>query len=231
MICDELLINGARVAGLQAPEPSKGIWFPNLDACHVHGFHLRLHGLWTVNYIIELWHLCTIIFLIISTQHLNGNNNAISSAEEEADMNRKILIIVSTILGTFLLISCILVLCFYYRWKKAKHRQRNSDRSLSVPSFFFQPETPVFLIGAENSSQENKKSRAANKSKKMMMKLKGGSTNNQDKTKATINDIEEQPHILSSEPNLYAENPSGVGRQPTRKVGSIRQLYASIGRL
>ena len=152
-------------------------------------------------------------------------------------MNTNILIIVTTILGTFLLISCILVLCFYYRWKKAK-RQRKPDEhssSLSVPSFFFQPETPVFLIGAENSTslpqdivggggkKNNKKLFKSKDKKKSLHQLRQGGDNG-------------PPHVTSSEPNLYAEHgpPGGVGRvggrEPSRKVGSIRQLYASIGK-
>ena len=151
-------------------------------------------------------------------------------------MNTNILIIVTTILGTFLLISCILVLCFYYRWKKAK-RQRKPDEhssSLSVPSFFFQPETPVFLIGAENSTslpqdivgggkKNNKKLFKSKDKKKSLHQLRQGGDNR-------------LPHVTSSEPNLYAEHgpPGGVGRvggrEPSRKVGSIRQLYASIGK-
>ena len=149
-------------------------------------------------------------------------------------MNTNILIIVTTILGTFLLISCILVLCFYYRWKKAKRQRKPDDHSsLSVPSFFFQPETPVFLIGAENSSPQdgaknNKKFKDKKKSLRHLHQLRhhGGENHG-------------PRQVSSSEPNLYAEHgpPGGIGvgagriggREPSRKVGSIRQLYASIG--
>ena len=151
-------------------------------------------------------------------------------------MNTNILIIVTTILGTFLFISCILVLCFYYRWKKAKRQRKPDDHSssLSVPSFFFQPETPVFLIGAENSSPQdgaknNKKFKDKKKSLRHLHQLRhhGGENHG-------------PRQVSSSEPNLYAEHgpPGGIGvgagriggREPSRKVGSIRQLYASIGK-
>jgi len=116
-------------------------------------------------------------------------------------MNRTVLIIVSSVLGTFLIISCFLVLCFYLRWKKAK-KERSNDHSMEPP-FFFQPETPVFLIGR----QEGGKRSALGKSQR-------------------INDHGSiDSRITASDTNLYSSE-----RREPKKVGSIRQLYASIGK-
>uniref|UniRef100_A0A7M6DN00 Uncharacterized protein n=2 Tax=Clytia hemisphaerica TaxID=252671 RepID=A0A7M6DN00_9CNID len=134
-----------------------------------------------------------------ASHHTNTNKN-------DGDMNKKVLIIVSTVLGVFLFISCILVLCFYYRWKKAK-KQRSNEHSMSVPSFFFQPETPVFLIGADGSHDKNKRSTTKDK------KSQRASTTN-------------SRRVATSDPNLYS-TPVVTGREP-KKAGSIRQIYASI---
>eukprot|EP00111_Clytia_hemisphaerica_P007990 TCONS_00023208-protein len=134
-----------------------------------------------------------------ASHHTNTNNN-------DGDMNKKVLIIVSTVLGVFLFISCILVLCFYYRWKKAK-KQRSNEHSMSIPSFFFQPETPVFLIGADGSHDKNKRSTTKDK------KSQRASTTN-------------SRRVATSDPNLYS-TPVVTGREP-KKAGSIRQIYASI---
>ena len=105
-----------------------------------------------------------------------------------------LLIIITSILGTFLLVSCILALCFYHRWKNAK-KQRTNDHSLSEPSFLFHSETPVFLIGREGPpDQRNRR----------------------------ITDA----RVTASDPNLYVD-----GKRDVKKGGSIRQLYASIGKL
>ena len=109
----------------------------------------------------------------------------------------------------FLFISCILVLCFYYRWKKAK-KQRSNEHSMSVPSFFFQPETPVFLIGADGGSHDKNK-RSTTKDKKSQ---RASTTNSR--------------RVTTSDPNLYS-TPVVTGREP-KKGGSIRQIYASIGK-
>ena len=117
-------------------------------------------------------------------------------------MNGTVFIIVSSVLGTFLLISCFLVLCFYLRWKKAKSERSNGHPM--EPPFFFRPETPVFLIGRQEGGK-----RSALKKKSERINEHGSIDS----------------RVTASDTNLYSSE-----RREPKKVGSIRQLYASIGR-
>lgn len=83
----------------------------------------------------------------VDTSFAPSKKDKQNSDAEKKDKNM-LLIIITSVLGAFLLFSCILALCFYHRWRNAK-KQRTNDHSMVEPSSLYKSETPVFLIGRE----------------------------------------------------------------------------------
>ena len=90
------------------------------------------------------------------------------------------------------------MVCFYQRWRKAK--QTANATEASEPPFFFQPETPVFLIGRDGKQH-----------------LPSQSSN------YTI-DLNESQRTIASDTDFCNRT------QPNEKKSSnLRQLYTSFG--
>ncbi|XP_057296846.1 uncharacterized protein LOC130625761 isoform X2 [Hydractinia symbiolongicarpus] len=74
------------------------------------------------------------------------------TTDQQADSKKKSMevLIVAVVLAIFLIISCVLLVCMFRRWREAKQQ---TNRHNSEPQFSFEPTTPVFLVPNDGSKK------------------------------------------------------------------------------